>query len=135
MKPETAAFLEKAREFLTKAHGLLEGTWPDEAGRAAYLAGFHAAQALIFESTGNTFKTHSGVQAEFARRVKDDPRVDIELRRFLGRAYNLKAVADYETGPGSHVTAEQADEAIRTASRFVDCITGILGNDPRAVST
>ena len=25
--------------------------WRDEAGRAAYLAGLHAAQALIFEST------------------------------------------------------------------------------------
>ena len=32
----------------------------DEAGRAAYLAGFQAAQGL-------PFKTHKGVQSEFAR--------------------------------------------------------------------
>lgn len=129
MRPETAAFLEKARVFLAKAHGLLEGKWTDEAGRAAYLAGFHAAQALLFESAGDTFKTHSGVQAEFARRVKDDPRIDVELRRFLGRAYNLKAIADYETGPGSHVTADQASEAIQTAGRFVECIEGMISSD------
>ncbi|MGA7385283.1 MAG: hypothetical protein WBW81_11515 [Methylocella sp.] len=49
MKPETAAFLRKAREFLAKAQDLFDTHhWPDEAGRAAYLAGFHAAQALSF---------------------------------------------------------------------------------------
>ena len=32
----------------------------DEAGRAAYLAGFHAAQALISERTGRVAKTHDG---------------------------------------------------------------------------
>jgi hypothetical protein len=35
MKPESAAFLPKAQEFLTKASGMLDD-WPDEAGRAAY---------------------------------------------------------------------------------------------------
>src|ERR1700733_8832185 len=44
MKPESAGFLRKAREFLLKAQDALEH-WPDEAGRAAYLAAFHAAQA------------------------------------------------------------------------------------------
>jgi hypothetical protein len=51
MKPESAAFLHKAQEFLTKANGMLDD-WPDEAGRAAYLAGLHGAQALIVEHTG-----------------------------------------------------------------------------------
>ena len=32
----------------------------DAAGRTAYLAGFHAAQALIFERTGRAVKTHRG---------------------------------------------------------------------------
>jgi uncharacterized protein (UPF0332 family) len=63
MKPQAAAFLEKARAFLDKAQGLLDAHhWPDEAGRAAYLAGLHAAQALIFENTGKVIKRHSGVQ-------------------------------------------------------------------------
>jgi uncharacterized protein (UPF0332 family) len=48
VKPQSAAFLQKSREFLTKAQDLLDAHhWPDEAGRAAYLAGLHAAQALI----------------------------------------------------------------------------------------
>jgi uncharacterized protein (UPF0332 family) len=53
VKPQSSAFLEKSRQFLAKAQELLDAhRWPDEAGRAAYLAGFHAAQAFIFESTG-----------------------------------------------------------------------------------
>jgi uncharacterized protein (UPF0332 family) len=136
VKPETAAFLQKSREFLAKAQDLLDAHhWPDEAGRAAYLAGFHAAQAFLFDSTGKVFKSHKGVQKEFLRLTKDDPRFDMELRAFLGRAYNLKAIADYETGSGSQVSAESALSAIQTARRFVECVTGIIpanGRTPRA---
>jgi len=47
VKPQTAKFLEKSRAFLAKAQDLLDAHhWPDEAGRAAYLAGLHAAQAF-----------------------------------------------------------------------------------------
>jgi len=60
VKPETSAFLDKSQTLLDKADGMLD-RWPDEAGRAAYLAGFHAAQAFIYEQTGRTVKTHSGV--------------------------------------------------------------------------
>jgi len=86
MKPESAGFLRKARDFLLKARDALEH-WPDEAGRAAYLAAFHAAQALIFEETGDVAKTHSGVRGQFGRLVKDDPNCDAELRFFLGNAW------------------------------------------------
>jgi uncharacterized protein (UPF0332 family) len=48
------------------------------------MAGFHAAQALIFETSGRICKTHSGVNGEFHRLVKDDPRVDDQTRTFLG---------------------------------------------------
>ena len=47
MRPEASAFLGKAREFLLKAEDMFADGWPDEAGRAAYLAGLHAAQAVI----------------------------------------------------------------------------------------
>lgn len=52
MRAATAGFLAKAGSFLSKAAGMLANGWPDEAGRAAYLAGFHAAQALICERGG-----------------------------------------------------------------------------------
>ena len=118
MRPEAAAFLDKARECLAKADGMLD-RWPDEAGREAYLAGLHAAQELIVESTGKLVKTHRGVQRELARLTKDTPNFDLELRAFLGRTYNLKAIADYQTGPGFKVSPELATAAIETAKRFV----------------
>lgn len=67
MKPQSSAFLEKSRQFLAKDQELLDAhRWPDEAGRVAYLAGFHAAQAFIFESTGKAARWHGGVQRQFA---------------------------------------------------------------------
>jgi HEPN domain-containing protein len=58
--------------------------------------------------------------------VKDDPRFDVGLRAFLPQTYNLKAIADYQTGPAAQVTVEQAREAIQTAHRFVECVAGLV---------
>ena len=99
----------------------------EDAGRAAYLAAFHAAQAFVFESVAKMFKTHKGVQTEFLRLTKDDPRLKPDLRIFLSQAYNLKAIADYEEGPGSEVSTERAAAAIETAGRFLDGIAGLIG--------
>ncbi len=127
MTPESGEHLGKARTYLTKARGLLDVMrYNDEAGRAAYLAGFHAAQALISERTGKTAKTHEGVNSQFNLLTKGDPRVDPELRRFLSQAYNLKAVADYEAGPSSIIPLERVETAITVANRFVDCVTMLL---------
>jgi uncharacterized protein (UPF0332 family) len=100
--------------------------YSDEAARAAYLAGFHAAQALISERAGRVAKSHSGVRSAFARLVRDDPRVDRSLLSFLGRAYRFKEIADYGTGPDAVVTVAEAEEAIAVAQRFVEIIAGLL---------
>jgi uncharacterized protein (UPF0332 family) len=126
VKPQVAAFLEKSRELLEHAETMLSVGLHEDAGRTAYLAGYHAAQALVFEMHGRVFKKHATVQGEFGRLVKDDPRVDIELRAFLGRSYQLKAIADYETGPGPKVSAETAHTTLQTARRFVECVTSLL---------
>jgi uncharacterized protein (UPF0332 family) len=75
--------------------------YPDDAGRASYFAGLHAARALIFERAGAVIKRHRGVQRELGRLTKDEPSFDNELRAFLGRTYSLKAIADYGTDLGS----------------------------------
>jgi uncharacterized protein (UPF0332 family) len=124
--PQTAGFLGKAQKLLGEATIMLSVALNEAAGRTAYLAAFHAAQALIFEQIGKILKTHNGVQAEFLQLTKDDPRVDPELRLFLSRAYNLKAVADYETGPGSEITAERAALAVEVGKRFVAHIAGLI---------
>ena len=96
-----------------------------DAGRSSYLAAFHAAQAFIFERTGKIAKSHKGVHTEFARLVKDRSELDRSLAASLQRAYNLKAVADYETGPDSDIAPERAVErgayhAFRLAPRAME---------------
>ncbi len=127
MTPETADYLDKARESLSKARDLLDLThYSDEAARAAYLAGFHAAQALIFASLGRAVKTHSGLRSTFARLAKDEPRIEREFTRFLARAYKLKEIADYGVGPQSGVPRSEAEEMIEIAARFIERIAEIL---------
>ena len=127
MTPEAADYLGKSREYLTKAHEFLEVLhYSDEAGRAAYLAAFQAAQALIFARTGKAVKTHSGLRSTFARLAKDEPRLDRTLTRFLARAYKVKEIADYGIGPQAVVTIAEAQDTIDAAARFIDRIAEIL---------
>jgi uncharacterized protein (UPF0332 family) len=58
VKPQTGAFFDKARELLQNATTMLRVGLNEDAGRTAYLAGYRAAQALLFEKTGKIFKTH-----------------------------------------------------------------------------
>ena len=126
MTPEADRFLRKARKHLTRANIMLGVNLHEDAGRAAYLAGFHAAQAFIFESIGKVLKTHKGVQSEFLRLTKNDSRFGANFRVFLSQAYNLKAIADYEEGEDSPFFAERSVDATKTAARFVDFIAGLL---------
>jgi uncharacterized protein (UPF0332 family) len=72
--PEAERILQKAEKHLERGGQVMLGVaLTDDAGRAAYLASFHAAQAVIFERTGKVVKTHRGVQSEFLRLTKDDP--------------------------------------------------------------
>ncbi len=126
MSPETGYFLDKARKLIGEADAMLTISLHDAAGRAAYLAGFHAAQALISEKTGRSVKTHKGVHSELHRLTRDDPDFMPDLRSFLSQAYNLKAIADYETGPDAGISPERAVSAVETARRFVAFFENIL---------
>jgi uncharacterized protein (UPF0332 family) len=127
VKPEADRYLVKARQSLAHARAILAIDLGEEAGRAAYLGAFHAAQALIFERTNRAAKTHRGVHGQFLKLVADESRVDPDLRRFLSQGYKLKAIADYETGPDAVVPLEQAAAAIETTDRFIRTIAGLLG--------
>jgi uncharacterized protein (UPF0332 family) len=125
--PEAQEHLERAREHLVKARSFSDVLhYDDEAARAAYLAGFHAAQAFISERTGRIAKTHSGMRSTFARLVKSDPLIDRTLTRFLGQAYKLKEITDYGTGPRAAVSTAKAREMIDAAERFIAQIAAIL---------
>ncbi len=131
MTPELGDYLAKSRQALTEARAVMAIGLTQAAGRAAYLAAYHAAQAYIFNSTGRAAKTHSGVRSEFSRLAKDDPRIDRSFLTFLAQAYLLKEVADYELGTGATLPPERAEAAIEMAQRFVDCIAAVLASsDP-----
>jgi hypothetical protein len=54
-----------------------------------------------------------------------DPRL-AALTLFLSQAYNLKAVADYELGPGASVPLDRARAAIDQAAQFIEQIAALL---------
>jgi uncharacterized protein (UPF0332 family) len=130
VKPETGRYLEKARQSIAHARAILGIELGEDAGRAAYLAAFHAAQALIFERTGQVAKTHRGVHGQFLRLVAGEPRIDARLRRFLSEGYRLKATADYEVGPEAVVPLKEAADAIGIASRFSETVAELLKAAP-----
>ena len=115
VKPETALFLEKSHELLERADTMMGVDLTDDAGRAAYLAGLHAAQAFIFETTGRVFKRHSGVQREFSRLVKDDPRVDAACGRSFPALTNSKPLPIISPAPVR--TCRQRPRARRSKPR------------------
>jgi uncharacterized protein (UPF0332 family) len=123
--PEAACFLVKARDRLLKAQEMLEN-WPDEAGRASYLAAFHAAQALIFESTGRVVRPRAEVQAQFGRLVRKNSERDAGLPLFLGRAYNLKVIADDAAEPGLDIAPDHAALFVEQAGRIVEFVAWSL---------
>ncbi len=130
MKPETARFVEFARNMLGRADQMCSIHLNDDAGRAAYLACFHVAQAIIFERVGRVLKSHQGVQTEFNRIMKDDPRADKALVGFVARAYKYKTIADYGFDAPVHPTDEEARNALRDATRFFDSFTALLSPPP-----
>lgn len=130
MKAESAIFVEQATIILARAQIMLRAGLNEDAARAAYMAGFHVAQAYIFERTDKTSKSHKGVQIEFFRLTKDDPRIDVELRKFLSQSYDYKSVADYFTGPDASTSAEEATNALATSRRFVTHVSELVTIPP-----
>ena len=114
--------LDKERQCLAGAV-VYQPLVPRIAGREAYLAAFHAAEA---ERTGRVAKTHRGLRVQFARISRDEPLIDQSVAEFLGRAYELKSLADYGTGAEASISLATAEAAIEAGTRFVDCIARLI---------
>jgi uncharacterized protein (UPF0332 family) len=126
MTPEAKDYLDKAREHLDEAGKIAAIGLAKAAARSAYYAALHTAQAFIVERTGKIAKTHSGVRSEFARLAKDTPDIDKTFPTFLAQAYLYKEIGDYGVGHGADVTMAEANDAIATAGRFIDCMSDLL---------
>lgn len=48
------------------------------------------------------------------------------MRIFLSQAYNLKAIADYETGPDAEVGSQRAAQAVEGAKLFVVQVISLI---------
>ena len=81
---------------------------------------------LLFSRILKKCSNPTGVQTEFLRLTKDDPRFTADQRIFLSQTYNLKAIADYETGPGSEISPERATRAVGAGKQFVEQIFKLL---------
>jgi uncharacterized protein (UPF0332 family) len=123
--PEVADHLDKAEDCLRRARTILDAGIGEDAGRNAYLAAFHAAQALIRSRRGRIARTHRGVHTLFHELTMEDPALR-DLPAFLSRAYQLKAIADYETGAQADVPLDEAATAIVGAAEFVARIRVVL---------
>ena len=96
----------------------------DEAARAAYLAGIHAAQALISERTGaGSQKLTAALRALMTDWRKGDPRLDQSLR--VSRwGYRGKEMVDY--GVGRQAVVSEPDARTRPVQAgFVERIAEI----------
>lgn len=74
-------------------------------------------------------KSHHGVHTEFLRLSRTDQAISAELRQFLSQAYNLKSIADYETGLEAKITRERATHALQQAAAFIQVITAARTDD------
>jgi uncharacterized protein (UPF0332 family) len=130
MKPEAGQYIAYARAMPERGQRMIDIGPAEDAGRAAYLACFHNAQAYIFERQDRAAKTHRGVRNTFLLLTHHDPRVDPALRDFLAQAFDLKGVADYATDPSETTTAKEAAAAMDTAARFVDAFAALADLPP-----
>lgn len=124
MKPEASDYLATARRHLAYARRTLS---PDEApiaAREAYMAAFHAAQAMIFERAGKSAKTHNGVRSRFHELTRHEPGFPRSLRSFLSTGFALKSSADYSSSEVP--TFDQATEAVGLAEAFLRAVEGLI---------
>lgn len=87
---------------------------------------FSFGTGVHLQSNGEVTKTHSGARSEFARLALEEPLLDRSMTSFLARAYALKEVADYKTGPDSMIPSERSSAALEAAEQFVGRVAVLL---------
>ena len=108
MKPESQSYLDKAHQSLAHGRAILSIDLGDDAGRAAYLAALHAAQALIFEATGRVAKLLIGQGYGFIRLANER---DI----FFHRADLQEGTVFNDLRTGDTVTFELFEDSVSGA--------------------
>ena len=120
------AYLAKADQALkTARRNLDEGDTAAGANRA-YYAMHSAMQAALSLRGAAQPRTHTGMIAVFSDLFVKPGLVPITLGRAIGRAFELRGMADYgETAP----SREDAEQALRDAEEFVRSLRRLSGQD------
>ena len=116
---EISANLARAEQSIGAARQLAAAGYADFAASRAYYAAFYAATAALMNEGLETNK-HSAVIASVHQRLVKTGRLEREQGKALNWLFELRGIGDY--GTTTHVSRQEAEEAIAAAQRFVDAI-------------
>jgi len=120
---EISASLERAEQSIRAAQSLASDEWYDFAASRAYYAVFYAASAVLL-SEGLDLSKHSGGIASIHQRFVKTGKLDKEQGKTLNWLFELRNVGDY--GVTTHVSPQDAEQAIRAAESFLHSIGALL---------
>jgi uncharacterized protein (UPF0332 family) len=120
---EIEANLARAQQSLEAAQELTSGEYYDFVASRAYYAAFYAATALLL-SEELAFSKHSGVVASIHHKFVKTGRLDVQHGKNLNWLFELRNVGDYDGLV--HVTEQDAKQAVRAASEFLEAINAFL---------
>jgi len=123
---EVEALLEKAERSFAAADLLLDSGDADFAVSRAYYGYFYVAEALLL-SEGLRYSRHGQVAAQYGRHFASAGRLDRRYHRFLGRAFDLRQLADYSAE--ADVDAAVVSELIEVGEAFLEAAREYL--DPQ----
>ena len=95
---------------------------PDASASRSYYAAFYAVSA-IFALAGKEFSKHSQVHAAVHRDLVKTGQWAAKMGEDYSYLLRLRETGDY--GGGTHVTADEAKEAIAVAKRILDAVRSV----------
>jgi uncharacterized protein (UPF0332 family) len=118
--------MKQAEETLADAEAMAEGGLSNRSiVNRAYYAMFYAVLGL-FLKTNITLKTskHSGIISMFDQAFILSGKMNRQFSKSLHKMFNARQVADYKELV--EVTAEEAEEAIKAAAKFIEEIKNVI---------
>jgi uncharacterized protein (UPF0332 family) len=118
--------IKQAEETLADAEAMAKGGLSNRSiVNRAYYAMFYAVLGL-FLKTNITLKTskHSGIISMFDQAFILSGKMNRQFSKSLHKMFNARQVADYKELV--EVTAEEAEEAIKAAAKFIEEIKNVI---------
>jgi uncharacterized protein (UPF0332 family) len=121
---EVGALLEKAERSFAAAALLLGAGDADFAASRAYYGYFYVAEGLLL-SEGLRYSRHGQVVAQYGRHFASEDRLNRRYHRFLGRAFELRQLADYAAEVD--LDPSVVSELIKVGEEFLEAAKDYVG--------